>query len=131
MTFTYAPFDNDSDRVRFHIADTVEASAIFSDEEINALISEEGGWQAAVIACLESLIAQTAQPGFTADWLKVDNAAANAAYRALLREKQRRFGHARITASAVHTYRADSNQLETPDYTAQAAQNDDEASELW
>ena len=38
MTFTYTPSSvTDVTRVRFHIGDTVEATAIFSDEEIKEI----------------------------------------------------------------------------------------------
>lgn len=64
MTVTYNPaLASDTDKVRFYIQDTVVGegpkvgSANFSDEEITAIISLEGSYQAAVAACFEALSA--------------------------------------------------------------------------
>lgn len=44
MSFSYDPeLPETLDQVRFHMGDTVKASALLSDEEINALITEVGG----------------------------------------------------------------------------------------
>ena len=120
MTFTYSPFSADRDRVRFHIGDTDSAAAMFSDEEIAAIITEAGGWRAAVIYCLESLIASVSGPDFRADWLTVDNSKARAGYEALLKLKRRAFGLSKYAANVTHVYRADSNQTSEPDYAAAA-----------
>jgi hypothetical protein len=66
MTFTYTPNSpNDITRVRFHIADTVESSAMYSDEEITFGIAEGGSYQQAVIILLQNLIARlSAEPDF-------------------------------------------------------------------
>lgn len=113
MTFTY-DLDSfgDLERVRFHINDTVEADARFSDEEITAIITEEGDWQQAVISLLENLIAKLSQPNFKADWLTVDNDVARKGYETLLAIKQAKFGVVTgriITGSSRRVYRKDSN----------------------
>jgi hypothetical protein len=118
MTFTYTPFSTDRDRVRFHIGDTSAAAPIFSDEEIAGIITEVGGWQQAVIECLENIIAKLAgTPNFTADWLTVSTSAALKAYKDLLASKRRKFGISEgRTATVTYQYRADSDADSTPDY---------------
>lgn len=89
MTFTWDITSGFTDlgRVRFYLSDTIEAAPMFSDEEINALIAEAGGWQGAVILALRFLIAQLiSTPDFQADWLKVDVNKAVVQYKALLAE---------------------------------------------
>lgn len=119
MTFTYTPSSvNDTTRVRFHIGDTVEASAIFSDEEITMMISEEGTWQKAAIACVDGIIAQlSSDPDFKADWLTVSPSKAIPGYERLRTRLQRKFGiSSRITATSKPVYRSDSLQDEAPDW---------------
>src|SRR5437762_1987965 len=109
MTFTYIQPFNDIARVRFHLGDTDSTAARFTDEEISAIITEQGNWQTAVIACLENLIARlSGTPDFRADWLQVSIGSALAGYESLLKTKRREFGISRITAEAVHIYRPDS-----------------------
>lgn len=119
MTFSYDLSNgfNDVERVRFHTADTVSASAWLQDEEITALIAEKGGWQAAVIAGLRYIIMKLSQPDFKADWLQVSNAEARNGYAAMLDEKKAEFGLGGLVATVTHTYRADSAQTEEPDFT--------------
>ncbi len=107
MTFTYTPFVGDRDRVRFQIGDTDADAPIFTDEALDALITECGGWQAAVIAALESMIAQTSQPTFQADWLRVDHDSARRGYETVLALKRRAFGVAGVSAHIVQTTRVD------------------------
>lgn len=119
MTFTYTAFATDKDRVRFHLADTDAAAPIFSDEDINAAITEYSGYKPAVIAFIKYLIALLTQtPDFTADWLKISSSAAIASYRKMLEDKQAEFGisDGSIAAEGVHVYRYDSDQTEPPDY---------------
>jgi hypothetical protein len=120
MTFTYNVSDGFSDleRVRFHIYDTVEADAKFTDEEITAIITEEGSYQSAVIACLINLKMRINNPMFRADWLTVDPAEAVKAYERMITEKRREFGIAQYSATAKHVYRDDGRESETPDYSA-------------
>lgn len=117
MTFTYTPAAaTDITRVRFWIGDTESAAAIFTDEEITFIITEEGSYQKAIIACIRSIIARiSATPDFTADWLKVDQSRALAGYKALLSEMQKKFGIPGITASSQAVYRSDSLQTEPPE----------------
>jgi hypothetical protein len=117
MTFTYTPNSpNDITRVRFHIADTVESSAMYSDEEITFGIAEGGSYQQAVIILLQNLIARlSAEPDFTADWLRVDNRRSVEGYRVLLQEKRRQFGISAVRARGKAVYRSDSGQTEAPE----------------
>jgi hypothetical protein len=117
MSFSYNPLASDLDRVRFHLGDTDSAAAMFSDEEITAVITEAGTWQQAVCDCLQNVIARLSIPQFSADWLTVNAAEATKSYRALLAEKRRLFGVSGITATAAHVYRADSELTEAPTYT--------------
>lgn len=117
MTFTYTPAAvTDITRVRFWLGDTESAAAIFTDEEITMMISEEGDWQHAVIACIRSIIARiSATPDFTADWLKVDQSRALKGYERLLTEMQKKFGIPALSASSQAVYRSDSLQTEPPE----------------
>ena len=121
MTFTFdltTPY-TDLTRVRYHIRDTVEDTSIFSDEEINFVLSEESSVQNAVISLLRAKIGELSNlEDFKADWLQVDNANKLAALKALLTEKLNEFGVSSGTAGVVHRYRADSAQHEEPDYSA-------------
>ncbi|MEQ9027564.1 MAG: hypothetical protein RLP44_02515 [Aggregatilineales bacterium] len=112
MTFTYDPtMPTDITRVRFHIGDVDSDEAIFSDEEITFVIAEESTWQNAVIACLQSLIGRmSAEPDFTADWLKVDNKRALAGYKELLQQKRQQFGIPAVSGRGQAVYRGDSLQ---------------------
>lgn len=122
MTFTYTLSPaTDLTRVRFHLGDTDEDAAMFSDEEIAFVITEAGTWQRAVIACIENLIAKlAATPDFEADWLRVDASKALASYKALLIEKKRALGVGGLVATGVHVYRADSDLTESPDWASEA-----------
>lgn len=119
MTFTYDLADGFSnlERVRFHIGDTDSTAAKFSDEEILAVIADQGTYQKAVIACIRNLIARMSVPTFQADWLRVDTTAARQGYERLLAEKRREFGLG-VTTGTTAVYRADSQQLDEPDYGA-------------
>lgn len=119
MAFTYTPFLTDKDRVRFHIGDTDSTAPIFSDEEINAIITEETRWEKAVLACIDHIIAKlVGTPDFTADWLKVETSKAVAGYRALRNLKADTFGlqAGTMTSDPGHVYRLDSEQKTPPLY---------------
>ena len=118
MTFSYTPAAaTDTTRVRFHLRDTDEASAIFSDEEISFAITEETTWQAAVILLIETIIAKLShEPDMTADWLTISWRRSTEAWQMLLAEKRARFGIAARTGRAKATYRSDSLQTEAPDW---------------
>lgn len=107
MAFTYTPFSTNRDRVRFHIGDTNAAAPIFQDEALDALIAESGGWQSAVIAALEHLIALVSKPDFRADWLEVSHQSARLGYEQVLRIKRAAFGMAALRSGAVQVQRVD------------------------
>lgn len=117
MAFTYTPETaTDITRVRFHIADTVEATAKFTDEEITFQVTETGSWQNAVISCLENLLAKlTTNPDFQADWLTIDSEEAIEGLQKLLAEKRKSLGLRRIASSANAVYRSDSFATEPPE----------------
>lgn len=118
MTFTYALPFNDISRVRFHVADTNSASAMFSDEEIQAVLDETGSYKLTVIHLLENRIALLLrEPDFKADWLQVTTSTAIAGLQALVAKKRQEFGLNTVTGSAKFTYRVDSGQSAEPDYT--------------
>jgi hypothetical protein len=128
MTFTYTPATpNDITRARFHLGDTVEAAAIFSDEEITFAIDEsDGAWKAAVVLLIESVIARLAtEPDMTADWLRVDWRRSAENWRALLLDKKRRFTNFVVGSSGgKHAWRPDSLLHTEPDYLRQWPLND-------
>ncbi len=107
MTFTYNPFATDRDRVRFHIADTNADAPIYTDEALDALLTESGDWRTAVIAALDGIIARLGQPDFRADWLEVSHSQAARTFERLRAHKRREFGLAGITAGSVRPTRAD------------------------
>ena len=120
MAFTYnttAP--TDITRVRYHLADTVEAEAIWTDEDITyAITLQDGSWQRAVISLIEQYITMLSRtPDFSADWLSVNTKGTIQSWRALLADKRREFGLKQIFATVTHTYRADSREFQEPDYT--------------
>lgn len=122
MTFSYNLADglDDIDRVRLWTGDTVESSAMYSDEELTALIAEEGSWQGAVVAALEAKIAELALvPDFKADWLEVDVKTTIALLNGRLARFQAKHADVLdeiggIASEAVHVYRADSDATEAP-----------------
>jgi len=117
MTFTWVgDLSTDLDKVRFHIGDTDSTGFWLEDATINALVTSEGSVGGAVVACLRYIIGQLSRPDFKADWLTVSHAEARKGYQALLGMKQREFGEAAITASAVVSYRRDSFQDSDVDY---------------
>ena len=119
MTFTYdlASPDDITD-VRFEIRDTVEAEALFSDEEITYAVSKKGSVNLAVIALIRAKIGELAnEDDFKADWLTVDNSKRVAALEKLLAQKLNEYGLTSGTTSVVHRYRPDTAAHEAPDYT--------------
>lgn len=116
MSFTFATPFNDIARVRFYTNDTDESTARFSDELITAVITEAGSWQQAAIMFLDKIILELSEPGFSADWLKVDNATARKAYQETRDRLVKQLGSNVITGTASPVYRADSHQVDA-DYT--------------
>ena len=120
MTFTYdLGTPTDITRVRYAVRDTVEATALFSDEEIQFVLDETGSVQSAVVSLLRSKIGELAnEDDFRADWLQMDSSKRLAALKALLVEKLNEYGLSSGTAGVVHRYRPDSAAREEPDYSA-------------
>lgn len=115
MTFTYTPASpDDVTRVRFALGDTLEAQAIFSDEEISFTLSEAGSVGAAVVMCIRTIIAQLSEPDFQADWLRVSASEARKSWERMLSEKKREYGISTLSASGTFTYRVDSDAEEAP-----------------
>lgn len=110
MTFTYElGTPTDTTRVRFHTGDTDEATALWQDDEIAFVIAEEGTWQKAVLALIESALVRLAhEPDMTADWLRIDWRRSADNWKALLAEKRRRFGlGAAVVSGGQHAWRPD------------------------
>jgi len=118
MTFTYTPeTPTDITRVRYHVADTDAATALWTDEEIQFVIDEAGSYKSAVISLIGNLIARFArEPDFVADWLRVDTSKALPMLQALLKEKRQALNVSSITAQALPVYRGDSDQTEPPEW---------------
>jgi hypothetical protein len=120
MAFTYTPSATPDDVtiIRYHIGDTTEATAIYSDAEINMVLSIEGAVNLAVISLIKGIIARIAmEPDMTADWLRVEWRRSTDNWKTLLAEKRREFGLGAVASSSgQHAYRADSFQNESPDW---------------
>lgn len=119
MTFTYdLVTPTDVTRVRRHISDTEETTAIYSDEEITFFLAEEGSVAATVIACIKQVIAKLSnEPDMQADWLKIDWRRSSEAWFKLLAEKKTEFGLGwQSESGGQHSYRPDTLLKEPPDY---------------
>ena len=117
MTFTYTPATpTDTTRVRFHLDDTVEAAALFSDEEIAFAIAEGGSWQKATLTLIDRILQRLGrESGTKLDWLEVDRAEGIKMYQAQKVDKRREFGirgTASATAGVVHMTREDRPDVE-------------------
>lgn len=79
MTFTYTDLSTDAQKVRLLVPDRVEATAVFSDEEIAAFLALEGGVYRAAALALETIAADTAMTLRVTETLglKVDGARAS------------------------------------------------------
>jgi hypothetical protein len=118
MTFTWGEdLSVARDYVRFRTGDTVEDQSFLSDELIASLISEEGSNDKAVLAAFDYIIRRLSQPNFRADWLQVDYKTAREGYEREREKFAAAIGYGMIATNVTHTYRADSAQTETPDYT--------------
>ena len=127
MTFTYDTVNpTDITSVRFHLADTDETNAIWSDEEIAYAISlQNGSWERAVVSLIEQYIATLSRtPQFSSDWLSVNPSNTIDSWRKLLIDKRTEFGLVRITATATHVFRADSRQETEPNYDEDNTEED-------
>lgn len=119
MTFTYDVSNpTDITRVRYHLADTVAATAVWTDEEIQFVINEQAGnWKAAVVSLLEQyMVVLSKTPDFKADWLTINSSNPIDALQMMVADKRREFGLPRMRSTAVHVYRADSNADGPPEY---------------
>ena len=85
MAFTYEP-TTDRGRVRMRLSDTRAARAAFTDAEIDALISDEGGWRGAVVEGARILLMDRAKFAriFSNEEGSVDETAGTAALQALI-----------------------------------------------
>lgn len=85
MAYTYDP-TTDRGRVRMRLSDTRAARAAFTDEEIDALISDEGGWRGAVAEGARILLMDRAKFAriFSNDEGSTDETAGIAALQALI-----------------------------------------------
>ena len=114
MTFSFNPGTDgwtDLNHVRWEIGDINSDRVIFSDEIIDAVISDQGSWQTAVIACILTIIMQlNSNPDFKADWLQVSYKTALDGYNKMLLIKARELGVpvGQITSEALYIWRPDS-----------------------
>lgn len=124
MTFTFDPATDgwtDLNHVRWEIGDINADRIIFSDEIIDAVVSDQGTWQTAVISCLLTIIMQiSSNPDMTADWLHVSYKTALDSYQRMLTIKARELGVpvGQITATALYIWRPDSDQTSAVVYPA-------------
>lgn len=122
MTFTY-DLSTDIGRVRLRIGDRAALASdaetgIRSDEEIQLWIDDEGSWQKACIAWVQSVLMElNTISDFTADWLEVDAQSARESYQSMLAELKIWLGvsGAGNTTTMVPSWRGDSNQTEAPE----------------
>ena len=108
MTFTYNAQELTTDlaKTRLEIGDTNHEQPLFTDEELNYFLAEEGGVTAAAARACEVLARSNARlPTFTADGLTVNQGALSAQYAALGKELRRRAGGG--AAKTVSSYRRD------------------------
>jgi len=120
MTVTYdLGSPTDLTRVRYHLGDVEITTAIFQDEEISFVLSEESNdVGAAVVSCIKSVMARlNHEPDMQADWLKIDWRRSAENWRALLAEKEQQFGlGARAASGGQHGWRPDMGMREAPSY---------------
>ncbi len=114
MTFSFDPGTagwTDLNHVRWEIGDINSDRVIFSDEIINAVVSDQGSWQTAVIACIMTIIMQlNSNPDFKADWLQVSYKTALDGYNKMLLIKARELDVSvgQIKSTALYIWRPDS-----------------------
>ncbi len=121
MTFTYTPgAPDDITRVRIRVGDRREIqtdTGIRSDEEIQLMIDDEGSWQAACIAWVQSFLNQlNTEPDSTADWLEIDLGSVRESYEKMLDELKTWLGvsGAGNVTTTTPVWRGDSLQTEAP-----------------
>lgn len=120
MAFTYSPSATPDDLTltRYYVRDTVEASAMWTDDEIDMVLALKGSVEAASISLLQNRITELSNnPNMKADWLQVDWATALSALKTTLAELKQEFGLGwQLSSGGQHVYRPDSLQKEPPDY---------------
>jgi len=127
LAFTY-DIDTDIGRVRLKVGDRRElidpetgaatGSGIRSDEEIQKMIDDEGSWQKACIAWIQSFLSQiNIEPNWTADWLEVEFHTMRDGLEKMLAEYKVWLGVAGLgnTTTTTPAWRSDSLQTEAPD----------------
>ena len=120
MTFTFN-FDatDDGDLVRYHLSDTDEDTAVFSDEQITMALSVAGGVNQAVISLIKFRLQKLAnEPDAKVDFVSVDWKRSQKAWEKMLSEKRKEFGISSRTARAVQVYRKDSLLNDVTDWDA-------------
>ncbi len=125
MTYTYV-LTTDRGKVRLAINDTDTTNGKLTDEEIDYALTLKTTVGAAAVQCIDWLLAKTADPNFTADWLTVDNASAFKSLSSLRLLLCQSFGVPSLNTSSVFVYRADSKQTESPDYDDTLDNEDDD-----
>ena len=130
MAFTYdVTTPTYYERIRYAIGDTVSATAIYSDEEIDFVYGEESSSVGAtVVSLIENIIVKLAhEPDMEADWLKVDWRRSEASWFKLLSRAKQKYGlGAQLSSGGQHAYRADSYQDESPDWDSIYGNLDDD-----
>lgn len=120
MSFSFAAaLTDDVSLVRFHIGDTNEDGHYLEDATIQYFVTASGVGTA-VIKCIQYIITQLSTPGFSLDWMSVNNADARAGFELLLKQKRQEFGVNVATAASTisHAHRADSHENDDGVYTA-------------
>lgn len=104
MAFTYDP-TTDRGRVRQMIGDRVEASALFTDAEVDAAMSDvSGSVPAAAANLLDALATEYARRGsFETDGQKVDNSKVSENYRREANRIRQDHGIAAGTGSGIRS----------------------------
>ncbi len=115
MSYTY-DISTDRGAVRREINDTDTANGKFTDAEVDYALTSGGSVGAAVVLCLEWLLAMLTDPNFTADWLTVDSASAYKSVSALLDRKRAQYSLATVRATTAYAWRPDSDQTEAPTF---------------
>ena len=115
MTWTYAgdPSATDRDRIRFLVGDTVATDPQLTDEEIAAVLDEEGGVLPAAIALVEALLAKFARlTNQSHDGTSYSYSQRQGQYEALLAKLRRKQGQQLIGPVATGISRARKLQVE-------------------
>jgi hypothetical protein len=115
MTFTYTPSTSPDNitLIRYHISDTVEAYAIFTDDEITMVLAVEGTIPKAVVSLINAIIQRLSlEPDMTADWLTISWRRSSDAWLKMLDEKKTQLGVGvwHVSTTTMIPFRQDSLQ---------------------